>query len=191
MGYDDQKTGSSGLAPAWIIVLVVSLLAAMLVVGATGWFVLRTSQMPQLALVERERALAAEEQARAMAEKLALETELEVSRAAREFENEVVVTINDQRLVTVELDSQGQIRLDGKSIDLAGLPGRLQAIAADEGRSKITIDLRADNACPFEHVAAVIGTCRQLEISRFHIRTLESAAEQSPEKADEPATVIQ
>jgi biopolymer transport protein ExbD len=191
MGYDNQTRNSSGTVIAIILLLVFAVFGGLIVLGVGGWFFLRGSRMERVVMVERDQAIRAEEVARAMAEKAAAAQApaAQAFKAAAEFEREVLGETVPGPQLTIELSKEGQLKLNGEAVALPALIDSLKASAADETTS-LTIDVRADRECSFQHVAIVIASCQELGITRFRIRTLEQSAEQESPENDEPATVV-
>jgi biopolymer transport protein ExbD len=192
MGYDNQPRSSSGTVVAIVLLLIFMVLGGLFVAGVGGWFFLRSSRTEQALMVEREQAVRAEQVARAMAEKAARAAQAQADQArelAAELEKEVVDETVPGLQISIELDKDGQLKLNGEAIDLPALMDRLKAPAADEITS-ITANVRADNECPFEHVVSVISSCQDLGITRFRIRTLDEVTAEDSAENKEPATVI-
>ncbi len=164
IGYDNQSTNSSKTVIALIVLAVLVPLTLFLVLGTGGWFYLRSSRMQQVAMEQRDRAMRAEQMARAMAERAARVAEAQADQA-RQLAAEVKAESADKPVpgsqVTIELDQAGKLRLNGEAIELPRLLDSLKALAADETNS-ITVDVRADNECRFQNVAALISACQEV-----------------------------
>jgi biopolymer transport protein ExbD len=198
MGHDNQASGSSGILIVVLFLVGFAVLAGVCLVGIGGWFYLRTGHQQQAATEERAMAEQQAEVARQQAETAEQQARQLIDEAMAqahalpppaEFDREVVAAMDSGRQLTIELDKQGQLTVDGESTDLGGLTNKLRAIVADEGAT-ITVNVRADNECPFQHAAAVISSCQQLGISRFRIQPLEPPDTPVMPEIDEPATVI-
>ena len=130
--------------------------------------------------------------ARAMAEEAAEAARAQAVQArkmAAEFEKAVLDKTVPGPQITVELDKDGKLKLNGEAIELPRLLDRLKALAADKTTS-ITVDVRADEQCPFQHVAELISACQEVGITRFRFGTLEAAIAEEPSDDKEPATVV-
>jgi hypothetical protein len=195
MGYDQPPRSTSGSVVIIVFLLVLVVLGGILVVGVGTWFLVRSRRAEQVATVERHRALEAEQMARAMAKEAEAAAEaarsqaFEALRTAAEFEKEFIDKIQSDTQITVELDKTGKLEMNGEAIDLSKLLDRLKALAADKNAS-ITVDVRADEECQFQHVAALISACQQLEITRFRFGTLEATIAEQPSEEETPSTKI-
>jgi biopolymer transport protein ExbD len=154
------------------------------ILALAGWFYLRVSQAERVATVVHEQAVMAEqaaEAARAQADQ------------ARQLAAEGKAEIKDKSVpgpqVTIELDQNGKLKLNGHSIETVALLDRLKAVDADKTAS-ITIDVRADEECQFQYVAGLISACQELGITRFRFGTLDTAIAEEPSDEEEPATVV-
>ena len=189
MGHDTDASRSSGAVIVIVAVLAVIVLAGLLLVGAGGIFFLRTSRLEQVAMRERARAVATErasEVAKKAADAARVEQEGDLATARAEDEN---VVRRADRLIVIQLDRAGRMTMAGESMDLAAVEARLRAKLADPG-AQATVDVRADDACPFQYVAAMITSCQKLGITRFRIRSRDASGARGPADALEPATVI-
>lgn len=70
-----------------------------------------------------------------------------------------------QRVVSVQ--SEGQIRLDGEEVSLAELTRKLSAAKAEY--PELSVVIRGDAACAFQHVAASLAACKEAKISDLGI----------------------
>jgi len=70
-----------------------------------------------------------------------------------------------QRVVSVH--AEGVMRLDGEEVSLAELTRRLAAARADY--SELSVVIRGDAACAFQHVAASLAACKEAKISDLGI----------------------
>jgi biopolymer transport protein ExbD len=70
-----------------------------------------------------------------------------------------------QRVVTVE--AEGTIRLDGEPLSLAELTRRLSASRVEY--PALSVVIRGDAACAFQHVAASLAACKEAKISDLGI----------------------
>lgn len=70
-----------------------------------------------------------------------------------------------QRVVTVS--SSGDVALDGESVSLSGLTSTLAT--AKQEYPNISVVIRGDASCPFQHVAATLAACKDANISDLGI----------------------
>lgn len=70
-----------------------------------------------------------------------------------------------QRVVSVQ--SEGQIRLDGEEVSLAELTRKLSAAKAEY--PELSVVIRGDAVCAFQHVAASLAACKEAKISDLGI----------------------
>ncbi len=70
-----------------------------------------------------------------------------------------------QRVVTIT--QTGQVALDGVEVSLAGLTQRLAAARSEYPNMSVVI--RGDAACAFQHVAATLAACKDANISDLGI----------------------
>ncbi len=70
-----------------------------------------------------------------------------------------------QRVVSVQ--AEGQIRLDGDEVSLTELTQRLSA--AHSEYPELSVVIRGDGACAFQHVAASLAACKEAHISDLGI----------------------
>ena len=79
----------------------------------------------------------------------------------------------DQKPVEVSLDAAGKLFLDKEEIGEAGLPARLEQLAARSDPPQIY--LRADRALPYERVMRVMGELNRAGLNRVALVTTEEA----------------
>ena len=70
-----------------------------------------------------------------------------------------------QRVVSVQ--AEGQIRLDGEDVTLGQLTQKLTA--ARHEYPELSVVIRGDAACAFQHVAASLAACKEANISDLGI----------------------
>jgi len=70
-----------------------------------------------------------------------------------------------QRVVSVQ--AGGQIRLDGEDVSLSQLIERLSA--AKREYPELSVVIRGDAACAFQHVAASLAACKEANITELGI----------------------
>jgi biopolymer transport protein ExbD len=71
-----------------------------------------------------------------------------------------------QQPLAVNVFADGHIELDGQAVTLEELTRQL---AAAQGLGALSVIIRGDSACPFQHVAAALAACRQANISELGI----------------------
>lgn len=77
-----------------------------------------------------------------------------------------------QREVTVSLNAEGKLQVDGGDCEFAQLKDVLsQAIKGREEAVRLTV--RVDKRCVFEHVSAVLAVCRELDVRDVRITDLD------------------
>jgi biopolymer transport protein ExbD len=75
------------------------------------------------------------------------------------------------REVTIQLDEGGKIQVDGTACELSQLKDLLAK--AGEGRENaMVVVVNADKRCLFEHVAAVLAVCKELNLPLVRVGTL-------------------
>ncbi len=76
------------------------------------------------------------------------------------------------REITVEIDAEGQVQIDGKAVEQDHLETTLRE--ASEGRkSALIVTVQAAPECRFEQVNRVLSICQELEIANVRIRASE------------------
>lgn len=70
-----------------------------------------------------------------------------------------------QRVVSVQ--AKGQIRLDGEDVSLSELTHRLRTARSDY--PALSVVIRGDATCAFQHVAASLAACKEANISDLGI----------------------
>ncbi len=68
---------------------------------------------------------------------------------------------------TVSVERNGQVQLDGEAVSLAELTSRL-AVARGEF-PQLSVVIRGDAACAFQHVAEALSACKDANISELGI----------------------
>ena len=195
MGYDNQPRSSSVPVVAIVLLLIFMVLGGLVVVGVGTWFLVRSRRAEQVVMVERQRAIEAEQMARAMAAKVEAAAEeartqaFEALQTAKEFEKEVVSRTQSDTQITVQLDQDGKLTVDGESADVDGLNKIMESAVAGKDAS-ITIELLADEQCMFRHVEEVVSLCQKWGITRFRLRTLDPLGAYNAPDSKEPATVV-
>jgi len=69
--------------------------------------------------------------------------------------------------LVVSVFAEGRVELDGEPLTLEELTSRLAT--ARSQRQETSVVIRGDGQCPFQDVAAVLGACRQANISELGI----------------------
>ncbi len=70
-----------------------------------------------------------------------------------------------QRVVSVQ--AEGQIRLDGEQMSLSELTQKLAAARGEY--PELSVVIRGDAACAFQHVAASLAACKEARVSDLGI----------------------
>jgi biopolymer transport protein ExbD len=70
-----------------------------------------------------------------------------------------------QRTVSVEKD--GQVQLDGETVSLGELTSKLSV--AQREYPQLSVVIRGDAACPFQHVATALAACKDANIVELGI----------------------
>ena len=70
-----------------------------------------------------------------------------------------------QRVVSVQFD--GAIRLDGEDVSIGQLTQKLSAAAAEY--PELSVVIRGDAACAFQHIAASLAACKDAHITDLGI----------------------
>ncbi len=163
-------------------ILVIGFLFVGLVVAAGIAFVVLAKNETRhvRVMVERERAVSQMQQARAHADAQRARA-VEPARPTMphrpvmktptaEVEKEPIRVAN--RDITVELNQDGKITMDGKPIESDQLKSTLRD--AGKGReSAVSVLIKADKKCLFEHVASVLAVCQELDIPNVRITARE------------------
>ncbi len=179
-----RKSSAGVLFTVLLLVGLFFMLGLLFVVG--GVFVFARAETRQA------QAMAQHEMARSMAERLKaeqLQVQAEVQRrqaeATAQFDRvveppQVIESPKMDRVkepirvanreITLRLDEQGKIHLDDKPVELKQLNTLLRD--AGKGReSALSVTIEANKKCLFEHVAAVLSVCQDLDIPNVSITT--------------------
>ncbi len=73
--------------------------------------------------------------------------------------------------VTISLDATGALFVDEDPLDMAALPARLERIAAEQGDTPRTINLRADRSLDYGRVMRVMGELNRAGLTRVSMVT--------------------
>ena len=159
MGYDEKRgTNSSSAAVAAVLVVVLLVVLGMMVLGGTAVFFARARASEARAMEARQLALVQQERALAVAAEV---------RAERDAQMEVT-----RRMVTIQLDHEGNIEADGDSLQLAELKAKLEENSKE---TEIAVVISVDDRCLFLHVGAVLAVCRQTGIQNVEVGSLSDA----------------
>ncbi len=156
---------------------------SLIVIGGVAFFAMARSESRHVqVMVERERAMRQSQQARAQMEavrsrvldldqarpRLDKLTPLVEASAAPATREPIRVA---NREITIELNQDGKITMDGKPVELEQFQPALRD--ANKGReSALSVLVKADKQCRFEHVAAVLAVCQELDIPNVRISAL-------------------
>ena len=133
---------------------------------SAGVWVARSSAEAEAVVAMQRKALAQEAAARAMAEAAA---------AARGGE-----AAGAPRPVTISIDHEGAIRLDGDPAPLADLKSRLEAVRAD-ANSAVELVIQVDERCAAASILDVVQVCNELGWKQVRLAPLGEGAEASAE----------
>jgi biopolymer transport protein ExbD len=169
---------------AGIIFLILFLFAmfafGLLLLACVGAFIFARAE------AQRSHAVARREMARAEAEERRAEIEsfrdqVEVQRqqaisdarsafkASAEKAEEEPIRVA-QRELTLLLDADGNIEADGKAVEKDQLKKFLRD--ANKGReTALTVTIKADRQCLFDHVAKVLSVCQELDVANVRVAT--------------------
>ena len=181
--HTDRQTGCT---PA---IIGITLFAGMLMVflliagGAATVLFFRMRTTEQLVWAERERAATEATRARLLAEDAELRAKTDFEKAVTGGSDSQAVEGNE---VTIEIDEDGNLAVNGKPAALADLRTTLLKVSerAGEGAS---VAIKVDDRCVFRHVARVIAICEEAGIEDVRIRS----AEIPGNAADEPDSPAQ
>jgi biopolymer transport protein ExbD len=74
-----------------------------------------------------------------------------------------------QKAITITVDSEGKVYLDNSEIAAGGLLGALQGLKA--GNPNLTLHLRADDRVPYGPVAKTMATIERAGVTRVSVLT--------------------
>jgi biopolymer transport protein ExbD len=74
-----------------------------------------------------------------------------------------------QKAITITVDSEGKVYLDNSEIAAGGLLGALQGLKA--GNPDLTLHLRADDRVPYGPVAKTMATIERAGVTRVSVLT--------------------
>jgi biopolymer transport protein ExbD len=70
---------------------------------------------------------------------------------------------NAPKASVIVVQADGKLMLDGAETTVRDLPARLGALRAQ--RPQLTIVIRGDAACPFQHIASAMAACKEAGVS--------------------------
>jgi biopolymer transport protein ExbD len=166
MGYEEHSgagSGSTGVVVALTIGLVLLLLAGLAVVGLGALFWVRTSvNHAQVPAVE---AKIAQDGAEVEVKQMEARVVPPAPAVAP-----VPIVAAPQREITIALDTDGGITVDGESATVERLKDVLKE--AQQGAA-VTVAVQAARRCDFGHVAAVQDACRECGIQSIRFAVAE------------------
>jgi biopolymer transport protein ExbD len=178
-----ESDRGSGPEVALIVVLVLAVLVGgLFVLGAGGWLLYRTTAHRE-AIVQRERALAAEAQARQQL------LEVEQVRAQRETEQAEGIAEGapsgettgatdlgvSEDALSVVLDREGTIWLESEPTLLDALKGQLEDLSQQRGDAgSVSVVMEVASECPFKYVADVLSICEALGIQNVRFKATDA-----------------
>ncbi len=196
------RRSSFGIVLLCLFLFGFAMLVAVVLAGFVVFGFARSERRVQQAVVAQEmarteavhaRAVAEMERAERQAQELVTQgaTEVTTAEAAEAVATDVqmgshaeadaTVTGSDsdkqairvaQREVTVSLNAEGRIQVDGSDCELPQLKEVLsQAIAGREEALRLAV--KVDRQCIFEKLSAVLAVCRELDVRDVRIAVLE------------------
>jgi len=178
MGYDNPQRGSAGAIVAIVAVFVALLLGGLVVLVVGGWFFMRAEvrETEMVARVEADRAVVEMEKAEELAARV------EVAESAK-----VELLETPARALTIEIDQDGAITVDGERTDFDDLNARIQETGEDSD-VRLTVQLKVHPRCLAQHVVAVQSACSELGVQDVQMSTLET---QSSDTTGEDGSVTE
>jgi biopolymer transport protein ExbD len=172
MGYEsDQRSGGGSAAAVLAVVIVALLVLGLLVVGVGALFFVRARVATEEVMVAQERAMVARVEAQARQEQLAQQLE----QAVQAQMNQAPQLSTTSRLVSVRVDAEGQMRVDGDPHTSDQLPVRLKELLGDQ-QVPLSIDITADAECRAEQLTELLSIVWQQGIRDIRIHTSPVAA---------------
>jgi biopolymer transport protein ExbD len=165
----DSESSGAGVAIAVAVVLLLLAVGGVVVVGGV-WLIRSSAQADAMMAMQRE-ALAQEAAARAMAEEAA---------AARG--NEVAGT---PRTVTIQIDREGALQLDGEPAPRSDLKTRLDALRSD-ANSQVEVLIQVDERCAAASILEVVQICEEVGWKNVRLAPLGNPAEASADERSAP-----
>jgi biopolymer transport protein ExbD len=180
--YPDPRhgRGSAGVIIATVLALGVCVMIALVVLGLFFVGVSRTAvhTAHEAALQARVAEQAAEAQLRASVERLDHEIleqhpvppVVEAKEPAQPPARDPDMIPVAQREITLQLDQEGQVTMDGQIVPIDELETAL-ANARKGRESTLSVVVRADAQCRFQYVAAVLEICKKVDLPNVQVAT--------------------
>ncbi len=155
MPYDRNQQSGCGAAAA---VILVALMLGFLVLAVGGFFFLRASRVERQMVAVQEVVVASQEKA----ERIQVEAELERDQLLAEAEpdNSTSATVKH---FTIAIDEDGNASVDGNVLLRDELQSKLRTMI-DESSGQVSLVVRVDGQCRFEHVAVILSQCEEAGI---------------------------
>ena len=174
MTYDtDRPAGSNGAAFVGLVLVV--FLGGLFILGGGAFYWLRATNMQRVAIMEQRRATFAHQRARQARWEMEMEVSSDADQLAAEAEApsaeidmaELAELVNpDLYRTTIMLDNDGNIEFDGKRVRLHDL---YRALSRDDRTYEMSVVVKAEDECPFKHVAGVLSLCEQIGIADVQV----------------------
>lgn len=81
---------------------------------------------------------------------------------------------------TVSVEKNGDVNLDGEAVSLTEMTSKLSA--AQREYPQLSVVIRGDAACPFQHVAAALAACKDANITELAITVRLAQASANPNR---------
>ena len=163
MAYEDRRS-DSGCATV-VVLAVVVLLGGFVALGVGTWIFLRVSTVERQVVMERNNAMAAQEEA----ERFRIEAELQRDKLLAESDP-VEPNSATVRQLTIAIDKDGNASVDGNSMQLDELQSQLRTMS-DESSDQLSVVIQVDDQCRFEHVARILSLCEEVGIKSPRLTT--------------------
>lgn len=186
-----RRKSSAGIVLVILFLFVAFIVGGLLLAGVGAVIFARAEAQQAHAVAQRERAMAEAQRLRAEMESHRDQLEQQRQRivnpshaAGHEHaiaeqiaqdhsmkpENEPIRVAN--RELTLQVDAEGNIEVDGKEIKRDQLKQYLRD--ASKGReTALTVTVKADKKCLFGHVASVLSICQELDVANVRVATLD------------------
>jgi precorrin-6B methylase 2 len=177
------RKSSFGTVILLIFLLGFTFLIGLAVAGAVAFSFARAEMHRAQAIAEREMAMRQVEEARRLVEQQRAQVERATAQKLLPESGPADAVMGmepapakqpirvAQREITVRLDEVGKINLDGTACELPQFKEMLaQAVKGRENVVLLTV--QADPRCVFEHLAAVLAVCRELDVPHVRIAAL-------------------
>jgi biopolymer transport protein ExbD len=172
MSYD--HSGRPDSSTAVIVVAVIAGLVIALGLLALGAFLFVGLRARTAVRLQRQRALVVQRQAMEQHARLAAQRDRawQQQTAANEAAIQVVDELTDApsslRQISIQLNDQGHLEVDGEPMSLVELERRLRAAEPSVGVGPSVV-ICADGRCLFEHVSSVLSVCEQAGIEDVRV----------------------